>query len=139
MPSADIQAASSIAALLIDVDGNVVSKEKGITGPTIEAARRVQERGLVFTIVSERPARCLRMLVEPLGLKLPMAAFNGGVIVLPDLSVLDERPLPDYLLPALIETIEAQGLALWLYTAADGCIRAGQTPVGELGASTFRV
>ncbi len=65
----------------------------------------MRERGLVFTITSGRPPRGMRMLVEPLGLTMPMAAFNGGVIVLPDLSVLDERTLPDYLLPALVETI----------------------------------
>jgi len=78
------------------------------------------------------------MLVEPLGLKLPMAAFNGGVIVLPDLSVLDERPLPDYLLPAIIETIEAQGLDVWLYTAADWYVRTSQTPRVEAEASAFQ-
>jgi hypothetical protein len=49
------------------------------------------------------------MPVEALGLTMPMAAFNGGVIVLPDLSVLDEKTLPDYILPAIVETIESQG------------------------------
>ena len=71
--------------------------------------------GVIFTVTSGRPPRGMRMLVEPLGLTMPMAAFNGGVIVLPDLSVLDERTIPDYLLPALVETIESHGLDVWLY------------------------
>ena len=53
----------------------------------------MRERWIIFTITSGRPPRGMRMLVEPLGLTMPMAAFNGGVIVLPDLSVLDERTL----------------------------------------------
>jgi hypothetical protein len=42
----------------------------------------------------------MRSLVEPLGLTMPMAAFIGGVVILPDLSILDEGILPEYLLPA---------------------------------------
>ena len=50
---------------------------------------------------------------------MPMAAFNGGVVVLPDMSVLDERLLPEYLLPALIDMILAHGLDAWLFRATD--------------------
>ena len=39
----------------------------------------------------------------------------GVAIVLPDLSVLDERTIPDYVVPALVETIEAHGLDVWIY------------------------
>jgi Cof subfamily protein (haloacid dehalogenase superfamily) len=34
------------------------------------------------------------MLVEPLSLRLPMAAYNGGTIVTPDLRTLEERLIP---------------------------------------------
>ena len=78
------------------------------------------------------------MLVEPLGLTMPMAGFNGGVIVLPDMSVLDERTLPDYLLPALIETIESHGLDVWLYSATDWYVRDRQAPRVNREASTVQ-
>jgi hydroxymethylpyrimidine pyrophosphatase-like HAD family hydrolase len=39
---------------------------------------------VLFALTSGRPPRGMRMLVEPLGLDVPMAAFNGGIIVLPD-------------------------------------------------------
>jgi hypothetical protein len=34
------------------------------------------------------------MFVEPLDLNAVMAAYDGGVIVRPDLSIIDEKPLP---------------------------------------------
>jgi hypothetical protein len=81
MMSAATQPSRSIAALLADVDGTVVTKDKVITERAIQAVKQMRERGLIFTVTSGRPPRGLRMLVEPLGLTMPMAAFNGGVIV----------------------------------------------------------
>ena len=78
------------------------------------------------------------MLVEPLGLIMPMAAFNGGVIVLPDGSVLDEKTIPDYLLPAIIETMESNGLDVWLYSATDWYVRSRQAPRVDREASTIQ-
>ena len=128
----------SIAVLLADVDGTVVTKEKVITPRAIEAVKRMREAGVIFTITSGRPPRGLRMLVEPLGLTMPMAAFNGGVIVLPDLSVLDEQTIPDYLLPAMIETIESHGLDVWLYGATEWYVRSRQAPRVDREASTVQ-
>ena len=129
---------SSIAVLLADVDGTVVTKEKVITPGAIEAVKRMRDAGVIFTITSGRPPRGLRMLVEPLGLTMPMAAFNGGVIVLPDLSVLDEQTIPDYLLPAIIETMESHGLDVWLYSATEWYVRDRQAPRVDREASTIQ-
>jgi transaldolase len=123
-----VQAAGSISALLTDLDGTLVTKDKVLTERTIRAVRQLRERGIIFTVTSGRSPLGMRMLVEPLGLTMPMAAFNGGVIVLPDLSVLDERQLPDYLLPALIDLIEAHGLDVWLCRSADWCVRSRSAP-----------
>ena len=128
----------SIAVLLADVDGTVVTKEKVITPRAMEAVKRMREAGVIFTITSGRPPRGLRMLVEPLGLTMPMAAFNGGVIVLPDLSVLDEQTIPDYLLPAIIETMESHGLDVWLYSATEWYVRSRQAPRVDREASTVQ-
>ena len=138
MNSGVMKASTSIAALLADIDGTVVTKEKVITERAIQAVKRMREMGLIFTVTSGRPPRGLRMLVEPLGLTLPMAAFNGGVIVLPDLSVLDERTLPDYLLPGILETIQSQGLDVWLYSATDWYVRTRQSPRVDHEASTVQ-
>ena len=132
------QASQSIAVLLADVDGTVVTKDKVITERAIQAVKKMREQGIIFTITSGRPPRGMRMLVEPLGLTMPMAAFNGGVIVLPDLSVLDERTIPDYLLPAIVETMESHGLDVWLYSATDWYVRSRKAPRVDREASTVQ-
>ena len=133
-----MQTSRSIAALLADVDGTVVTKDKVITERAVQAVSALRNKGIIFTITSGRPPRGMRMLVQPLGLTMPMAAFNGGVIVLPDLSVLDERTLPDYVLPALIETMESHGLDVWLYTATDWYVRDRKAPRVDREASTVQ-
>ncbi len=138
MDNSTLQASSSIAVLLADVDGTVVTKDKVITERAIQAVKRMREEGIIFTVTSGRPPRGLRMLVEPLGLTMPMAAFNGGVIVLPDLSVLDERTIPDYLLPGIIETMEFNGLDVWLYSSTDWYVRSRTAPRVDREASTVQ-
>jgi transaldolase len=117
-----------ISAVLTDVDGTLLTKEKVLTERAIHAVMQLRERGIIFTITSSRPPRGMRMLVEPLGLTMPMAAFNGGVIVLPDLSVLDECQLPDYLLPAVIDLILAHQLDVWLFSSTDWYVRSLDAP-----------
>jgi transaldolase len=127
----------SIAAVLTDVDGTLVTKDKVLTERALRAVKSLRERGVVFTITSGRPPFGMRKLVEPLGLTMPMAAFNGGVIVLPDLSVLDERQLPDYVLPALIDMIQAHGLDVWLFCSTDWYVRSLDAP--RVGRETSNI
>ena len=114
MTDSPMSTSRSITALLADVDGTLVTKEKVLTARAIEAVKRLHERGIVFCITSGRPPRGLRMFVEPLDLTIAMAAFNGGVIVRPDLSVIDEKPLGTGIPPEEIKTLRAHKL--------DGCI-----------------
>jgi len=127
-----------IVALLTDVDGTLVTKDKVITARASQALKRLRELGLVFTITSGRPPRGMRMLVTPLGLTLPMAAFSGGVIVLPDLSVVDQRTLPDYVLLSLVEMIQSFGLDVWLYSATDWYVRSREAPRVDRESSTVQ-
>jgi len=117
-----------ISAVLTDVDGTLLTKDKILTERARGAVQKLRERGVVFTITSGRPPFGMRMLVEPLGLTMPMAAFNGGVILLPDLSILDERLLPEYLLPALIQMIEEHGLDVFVFRSHDWFVRSLDAP-----------
>ena len=128
----------SITALLADVDGTLVTKAKVLTERAIEAVRRLRESGIEFFITSGRPPRGMRMLVEPLGLTAPMAAFNGGAIVYPDLTLFDERPLPDDVVPAVVGTIQAHGLDVWIYSATDWYVRSRSAPRVDREASTIQ-
>src|SRR5215471_18477421 len=118
----------TISALLADVDGTLVTKAKVLTKRAIEAVQRLHESGIAFFITSGRPPRGMRMLIEPLGLKVPMAAFNGGMLVHPDLSVMDERPLPDEIVPEVIKTLMAHALDVWIYRGTDWYIRSATAP-----------
>jgi Cof subfamily protein (haloacid dehalogenase superfamily) len=128
----------TIAALLADVDGTLVTKEKVLTERAIEAVRRLHESGIAFFITSGRPPRGMRMLIEPLGLKMPMAAFNGGMIVHPDLSVVDERPLSDDIVPDVINTLLTHGLDVWIYRGTDWYIRSAQAAHVDREAATVQ-
>ena len=108
-----------VAALLADVDGTLITNDKVLTARAVEAVKRLRERGVVFCITSGRPPRGLRMFVEPLELTIALAAFNGGVIVRPDLSVIDEKPLPVDIPFQVIEAIRAHGLDAWVYTPTE--------------------
>jgi Cof subfamily protein (haloacid dehalogenase superfamily) len=109
----------SIAALLADVDGTLITKEKTLTPRTVEAVKRLREHNVVFCVTSGRPPRGLRMFVEPLELTIAMAAFNGGIIVRPDLSVIDQRALPNGAGLHAIETIQAHQLDVWVFGPTD--------------------
>ena len=114
-----VESDEPIAAVLADVDGTLITKEKVLTARTVDAVKRLRDRGVVFCITSGRPPRGLRMFVEPLELTIAMAAFNGGVIVRPDLSVIDEKPLPVDIPLQVIESIRAHGLDAWVYTPTE--------------------
>jgi hypothetical protein len=51
------QASGSIAALLADVDGTLVTKAKVLTPRAIEAVHRLHDAGIAFFITSGRPPR----------------------------------------------------------------------------------
>jgi Cof subfamily protein (haloacid dehalogenase superfamily) len=107
-----------IAALLADVDGTLLTGDKVITPRTIDAVTRLRERGVVFCITSSRPPLGLQMFLEP-RLVVAMAAFNGGALVRPDLSVIDERPLPVEFPLHLVDIFRAHRVEAWVYTATD--------------------
>jgi HAD superfamily hydrolase (TIGR01484 family) len=76
-----------IRLLLTDVDGTLVTRDKMLTEATKAAAAELHDAGLALAITSGRPPRGMSMLFEPLNLQGPIAGFNGGVFVYPDLSL----------------------------------------------------
>jgi len=119
MADTSIPASQPIAAVLADVDGTLVNKAKVVTPRAIEAIEQLHECGVIFAITSGRPPRGMRMLVHPLEMRGPMAAFNGGIIVQPDMTIVDERALPADVTAAAIDTIRSHGLYPWIYSGAE--------------------
>jgi Cof subfamily protein (haloacid dehalogenase superfamily) len=138
MADAAIPATQTIAAVLADVDGTLVTKTKVLTSRAIEAIETLHERGVLFAITSGRPPRGMRMLVRPLEMRGPMAAFNGGIIVQPDMTIVDERPIPADVAPAVIDAIRAYGLYVWIYRAAEWYVTDPDAPHAAREAGTVQ-
>jgi len=130
---------TSIRLLLADVDGTLVNRDKVLTPRAVEAVRMLAEAGILFAVTSGRPPRGMSMLVEPLGLTTPMAAFNGGLITQPsDMSVLEQRTIADEVTPGVIELLEQQQLDVWLYRGADWYVRDPKAPHVDREGRTVR-
>jgi Cof subfamily protein (haloacid dehalogenase superfamily) len=138
MPISAHVPSESISAVLADVDGTLVTKEKLLTRRALEAVDLLEARGVLFAITSGRPPRGMRMLVEPLEVNGPMAAFNGGIIVLPDLTVADERVIDPEVAAAVIEMIRAFGLYPWIYRSTEWYVTDPHAPHAEREATTVQ-
>src|SRR5207302_7407245 len=68
------------------------------------------------------------MLIEPLALTTPIAAFNGGLFVRPDLSVIEQRVLRHDIVEPVIAIIEAHHLDVWIYRGIDWFVKSRHGP-----------
>jgi hydroxymethylpyrimidine pyrophosphatase-like HAD family hydrolase len=82
--NANVLLGASMISALANVDGTLVTKAKILTKRAIEAVHTLHQNGIAFFITSGRLPRGMRMLVQPLGPQMPMAAFNGVMLVHPD-------------------------------------------------------
>ena len=64
--------------------------------------------GIGFAITSGRPPRGMAMLVDPLALRTPVAAFNGGIFVKHDMTIMEEHVLAPDAAQRAIEVILQQ-------------------------------
>ena len=109
--------------VIADVDGTLVTPAKELTARTRQTVLALRAAGVAFAITSGRPPRGMGMLAGPLGLTTPMAAFNGGMLVHPDLSPIEEQTLPTAIVEQLVRALERHKLDVWLYRDADWFIR----------------
>src|SRR4051794_14325251 len=120
--------ARRVSLLIADVDGTLVTKEKILTERARQAVHRLHEAGIAFAITSGRPPRGMSMLIGPLDLTTPVAAFNGGMFVQPDLSISEQHVLPADVAVRIVPIIEAHGLDVWLYRGAEWFVRQRDAP-----------
>ena len=124
MDSKNERPAKPIRMVIADVDGTLVTQEKVLTKRAAEAVLHLQQAGIQFSVTSGRPPRGMAMLIDPLKLTQPLAAFNGGVLIDPDLTtVVDQKYLPAGVPDKVIEAIEKHGLDVWVYTDTGWFVR----------------
>jgi len=116
-------APAAILLLISDVDGTLLTPDKHLTPAAIDVVRRLGEGGIGFTIVSSRPPRGLAPIVEQLDVTLPFAAFNGGSLVAPSLTLVEAHRLPREAARAMLALLSARGVDAWAYADGDWRVR----------------
>jgi Cof subfamily protein (haloacid dehalogenase superfamily) len=127
-----------ISLVLSDVDGTLVTAKKVLTQRALAAVAALRSSGIRFAITSGRPPRGMGMLIEPLRIDTPIAGFNGGLFVRPDLSVLRQRTLPREIATETVALMREHELDPWVYTAEDWLITRSAGPHVERERTTVR-
>ena len=117
-----------VRLVVADVDGTLVTPDKKLTLRTRSAVQALGEAGIAFTITSGRPPRGMRILIDELHLRIPVTAFNGGLFIRPDLSVIRERTMPSEIVPPIINMLSRGGLDVWVYTDNEWCVQTRHGP-----------
>src|SRR5260370_38140385 len=105
-----------VALVVSDVDGTLVTTDKVLPARNRAAVASLARHGIAFTIISSRPPFGMRMLIEPLDLRLPIAAFNGGVLAMPDLTVLPRRRIGREAVRQALACFRSCDADVWLFT-----------------------
>jgi Cof subfamily protein (haloacid dehalogenase superfamily) len=112
-----------ISLVLADVDGTLVTADKVLTARAAEAVKALHAAGVAFAITSGRPPRGMEMLIAPLDLQTPVAGFNGGVFVRPDMTIIEQHVLSPDAARRACAIIVGSGLDVWVYSGNDWFIR----------------
>jgi Cof subfamily protein (haloacid dehalogenase superfamily) len=129
---------SRIALVVSDVDGTLLTTDKTLTESAMAAVRRLHEAGIAFTITSSRPAIGMRFLIQPLQIKLPVGAFNGGCIIDPDLNPIELHTIPAPAVQRSLEVLNEFGTDVWLFTWDRWLARNGNGPYVPLEKRAIR-
>ncbi|MGA2530982.1 MAG: HAD hydrolase family protein, partial [Acidimicrobiales bacterium] len=112
----------SVRLLLADVDGTLITKDKVLTDRAAAAVRKLNKAGVVFALTSGRPPRGMAMFVEPLDITTPIAAFEGGLLVNPDMTVIERWTVPSDLVTPIFDQLASFSIDVWLYQGSDWLI-----------------
>jgi Cof subfamily protein (haloacid dehalogenase superfamily) len=128
-PQDRVSPGKPIRLVIADVDGTLVTHDKILTPRAIDAVAQLRKAGIQFAVTSGRPPRGMAMLIEPLKLNEPIAAFNGGVLIQPDLvTVLVQNFLPPDVVRQTVQLTLAHKLDVWIYTDQTWYVRDVNAP-----------
>ena len=113
---------SRFSLVISDVDGTLMTHDKVLTPRAVAAVQRLHDSGIAFSICSSRPPFGLRMLIEPLRLKLPFGGYNAGAIVEPDLSVVEQKLIPPDAAREAVRLFQQHRIDCWLFVGNEWLI-----------------
>lgn len=118
-----------IKLVVADIDGTLVTRDKQVTPAALDVIRKLREADIRFTVISARPPRGLQVIKDKVGLKEPVPALNGGLVVGPDLrTVLRQKSLEPIVVERLLKTLQDLRLDIWVYTDKDWFVRDENGP-----------
>jgi Cof subfamily protein (haloacid dehalogenase superfamily) len=120
--------ASKILLVLADVDGTLVTADKVLTARAAAAVKALHAAGIAFAITSGRPPRGMAMLIGPLALRTPIAGFNGGIFVNPDMTIMETHVLAADVARRALEVILHNGMDAWVYSGQEWLVRDPNAP-----------
>jgi Cof subfamily protein (haloacid dehalogenase superfamily) len=107
-----------VSLVVTDVDGTLVTPDKLLTPRAAAAVERLHANNIAFSICSSRPPFGLRMMVEPLRLKLPFGGYNAGAIVepvLPTLPVVEQVLIPPDVAKQAVAMFREHAIDCWVF------------------------
>src|SRR5215467_9115785 len=119
---------STVRLVIADVDGTLVTHDKVLTARATSSIARLRDANVLFAITSGRPPKGMDMIIHALGLSEPIFAFNGGVVINPDYSVLTSHLVSSDLAAEALRFIGEHGLDGWLYTETDWYVQDAHAP-----------
>jgi len=111
------------SAVITDVDGTLVNDDKKLTSRAASAVAELRASGIAFSVISSRPPRGLRLLLEPLQITTPIGGFNGGVIATTDLSIITEHLLSPAVARRTVDMLDIHGVQVWVFSGQDWLVR----------------
>jgi Cof subfamily protein (haloacid dehalogenase superfamily) len=106
---------SPIRLVVSDVDGTLVDHQKRLRPATGDAVARLEEAGVLFTIVSARPRSGMMPIADTLGIDRPMGAFNGGTIFTRDGRVIEQHVIDVEVARGMIELARDSAVDTWVF------------------------
>ena len=113
---------SKIKLVITDVDGTLVTTEKALRPSAVAAVRRLHDAGIGFTICSSRPPFGLTTMRDALQITLPFGGYNGGSIVEPDLTVIEQVCIPPAVARQAVDVFHTNGIDTWVFVGNEWVI-----------------
>ncbi|WP_235837985.1 Cof-type HAD-IIB family hydrolase [Chitinasiproducens palmae] len=124
--------------MISDIDGTLLTPDKQVTARAVAAVQALRDAGIVFTLASSRPPVGLAGLVKQLHLDAPLAAFNGGTLVAPDLrTVLHARHIAPELAKQALRALDAHGHHAWVFARGEWRVTDPSGPYIDLESRTI--
>jgi Cof subfamily protein (haloacid dehalogenase superfamily) len=122
------ESSSKISLLIADVDGSLVTNDKVLTPRAQAAVKALHDAGIAFAITSGRPPRGMAMLIEPLALRTPIAGFNGGIFIKPDMTIIEQHLIAPDAAERAVKLILDHRMDVWVYCGNDWFVRDPEAP-----------